>query len=233
MIGTIVQILQADMIPTELVPRNEPMTVLVGALLFLCFMMISFSRFFRPNAFRNLLIANTKIQGLRTFVNEVFPLNKRSSILLLLNYQIAFGLMLMLGMNSGWEIGFNKWFIVIGVPILFLLWTLGGLFFARIITGEKEVFTEAFIMKIIGTELLGAVLFIGGLIWSLNAFYEPFLVKIIITLLISGFAFRSIKSMIAVYMKGVSWYYIILYFCTLEILPLFVAYYLLSENFNV
>jgi len=44
---------------------------------------------------------------------------------------------------------------------------------------------------------------------------------------------RVIKNSIVVIGAGVSWYYIILYFCTLEILPLFVAYHYVEMNLGV
>jgi len=54
---------------------------------------------------------------------------------------------------------------------------------------------------------------------------------LMIALLCLKFFTRLLKNSLAVLTAGVPWYYLILYFCTLEILPLFVAYYYLLRNF--
>lgn len=225
-------ILQTELIPSELSLRNESMDLWVALLLFLCFTLIAFARHSKAGTFWALAVSNFKLKGVRNYLDDEFPLNKRGSILLLINYFISFFLLLTLWFKSD-PLNFNQInVLLLIVPLAYLFWTIGSMFFIGLITGEREVFSEPIAMKIVGVEFLGIVLFGCSIIWSLNSVYEPVLLNIIIVIFLTGFTLRSLKSMISVYLKGVSWYYIILYFCTLEILPLFVAYYLINGNFS-
>lgn len=228
----LLNILQVDLIPRELSIRKESMDLWVALLLFLCFSLIAFARYSKAGTFWSLAVSNVRMKGVRSYLSEEFPLNKRSSILLMINYFFSFFLLLTLWFKSDPVALGRANFLILVVPFVYFFWTIGSMLVMGLISGEKEVFSEPIAMKIVGVEVLGVVLFGCSLIWSINAVYEPLLLRAIGWVFIAGYTLRSLKSMISVYLRGISWYYIILYFCTLEILPLFVAYYLINGDFS-
>jgi hypothetical protein len=80
-------------------------------------------------------------------------------------------------------------------------------------------------MKVLGAQTLGLFYFIYALVWVLNSSYHEALLSLIVWTFVLESVLRLIKSVKTVYGHGVSWYYIILYLCTLEILPFFVLFY--------
>jgi hypothetical protein len=88
-------------------------------------------------------------------------------------------------------------------------------------------------MKIVGAQFLGLFYFIVALMWALNPFDQIILINIILWSFLIENSIRLFKSISAVYLQGVSLYYIILYFCTLEIPPIIVFYYFLFGGFSL
>ena len=219
-------------IPDELTLRESLLTPAVGLGLFAAFLLISLAKLLKTDIFVSLLVSNTKVQSLQAYIRESHPLNKGGSILLLINYLLSFSLVLYI--ISGFSrIEMNNELLLIGlIPLGLLLWSLGSMFVLGLITGERQVFTEPLAMKIVGTQALGVLYFVIALILSLHSFGERFFLSVVFWAFIVETGVRLFKSIRVVYLHGVSWYYIILYFCTLEILPLFVAYYLLLRDFN-
>jgi hypothetical protein len=118
------------------------------------------------------------------------------------------------------------------IPLGILIWSLGSMYFTQLITGEKNVFVEPIIMKLVGAQFLGLLYFMLSLMWVLNSFDQNIFINIVLWAFIIESVLRLFKSISVVYLQGVSFYYIILYFCTLEILPLIVAYYFIFGDFD-
>lgn len=219
-------------IPDELTLRESLLTPVIGFGLFTAFLLISIAKLLKTDIFSSLIISNTKIQSLHTFIRESYALNKGGSILLIINYLVSFSVVLTI--ISGFSgVQMNNELLLIGiVPLALLLWSLGSMLVLGFIVGERQVFTEPIEMKLVGTQLLGLLFFVIALVLSLHSFGESFFLIVVIWVFIIETIIRLFKSILVVYLRGVSWYYIILYFCTLEILPLFVAYYLLLRDFK-
>lgn len=222
-----------SMVPGELTLRDSMFTPLVGIGLFTAFLLISFSKLLESNIFSSLLISNIKIQGLQSYIRDSHPLNKGGSILLIANYFLSFSVVLY--MISGYSnIELNNELLLVGIiPVALMLWSVGSMNVIALVTGERSVFYEPIAFKMVGMQLLGILYFIIALVLSLHSFGESVFLSIVVWVFLAETVIRLFKSIIVVYSRGVSWYYIILYFCTLEILPLFVAYYALLRDFNL
>ena len=55
----------------------------------LCFVSISVTSMLKDGVYTHLFVANTKFQGINSYLRENFPLKKSSSLLLLVNYMTA------------------------------------------------------------------------------------------------------------------------------------------------
>ncbi len=219
-------------IPDELTARESLLTPAVGVGLFVAFVVISIAKLLKSDIFTSLILSNVKTVSLYAYIRESHPLNKGGSLLLVLNYLISFGLVLYIisgfsNLDLTTEIA-----IVLVVPFALLAWSLCSMMVVGLITGERRVFSEPFAMKLVGVQFLGLFYFVVALVLSLHPFGSQFFISIVIWAFIVETIVRLLKSIRVVYSKGVPWYYIILYFCTLEILPLFVAYYLLLRDFE-
>jgi hypothetical protein len=174
----------------------------------------------------------TKAQGLRAYTREYYPVNKTDSLFLILNYLVATSTLLFI--LTGLPIVDSEHEVEISLimPIAVLAWSIGSMFFTVLITGEKNVFVESVIMKIVGAQFLGIFYFVISLLWVLNSFDQTLLIKITLWAFIIESVLRLSKSISVVYLHGVSFYYIILYFCTLEILPVSIACYVIIGGFD-
>ena len=160
------------------------------------------------------------------------PLGKLSSLLLIINYLLSSSAMLYLFANQRDYSGSTVWWMVALLPLLLFGFTLLSLYLTRILVGEAAVFQESILIKIVGTQLIGLIYFCLAIAWMFNMNYSKTFINLMVITFIIEFSFRIIKSILLVSSKQVPMYYIILYFCTLEILPLLGVYYALSGNFG-
>jgi hypothetical protein len=84
-------------------------------------------------------------------------------------------------------------------------------------------------MKVVGAQALGVVYFVLTTLWILQPDYVEVIFQAAIWIFIGESIFRILKSVAVVLRQGVTWYYIILYFCTLEILPYLVTYFYVMQ----
>ena len=205
---------------------------LLGIALFLAFCLIAFASLSRNNLFKSLFVSWWKVQNLKSYLKESLPLNKRGSILLLINYFVSGSILLYLKLLE-YEISFSQRILVATiVPFAVFGFGMFSLSFAGIVTGEGSRLQEPQYMRVIGAEVSGLLFFLGALVWMLNIQLVDYIWIAAVAVFIGEFVFRLLKSVAVVFSNGVSWFYIILYLCTLEILPLFVAYYLVMKNFS-
>lgn len=218
-------------IPSELVSREPLFTYEVGIALFASFLLIAFARLARPQIYVAIGIGLLKVNGVRAHIKETFPINKRGSIILLVNHVLASALVTYLWLESFDLDKNNQLFYAFIVPLALLFGGLTSLIATGWLTGEKEIVKAPIIMKIIGAQAIGLVYFGCALVWVLNPSLQDILIQVVIWSFLFESVLRVLKSILVVYTQGVPWYYIILYFCTLEILPLFVVYYFALQNF--
>lgn len=214
-------------IPQELIVRSHPVTIIIGIGLFLSFTLISVAKLVKTDIYSVLIFSFIKNKGLYNYIRESFSLQKTGSILLVTNYIASFSLLLILIFDL--DVFNNKSHLIymLTVPIAFMGFHFLNLYIVGWITGEVEIIRTPVIMKINGIQLLGLVCSILVFLWSLNFIDQKLLLQISIWAFSIETLIRIFRSLIYVLSQGVSWYYIIVYLCTLEILPLFILYYLL------
>lgn len=214
-------------IPQELLVRSHPITMIIGVGMFLSFAIVSVAKLVKSDIYSVLMISFVKNKGLYNYIRESFSLLKVGSILLIINYLISFGLLLILIFDLDVYNNNNHLLFVLLVPISFLAVHFLNLYIVGWVTGETELIKSPVIMKINGIQLLGLACSILVFLWSLNFIGYRLLVEITIWVFFIETVVRILRSLVYVLSQGVSWYYIIVYLCTLEILPLFIIYYIL------
>lgn len=121
--------------------------------------------------------------------------------------------------------GFKLSITALLINFLLIVYNFIGLFIMSLLTGERGLIRIFTTQSWVNLLFFGIVFFLLGVVWLLNPSVEDNLFYIFIYVLIAFFSFRFVKVLIASLSEGVTWYYIILYLCTLEILPLVVLYY--------
>jgi hypothetical protein len=220
-------------VPILLEPKEETYTMYLIAFLSLSFFMVAISRIGNTRAIATVLAVSFKSNGVDQVLKENMRLSSFSSIVLLLNYFIGFGLCLFISVQRVYFLDNQLSFILsISVPlILFFLEFLSPII-VGLLTGENKKTAVSNINTITGDQLFGLIFSLLALFWIINPVFNVWFFWFFISLICFKYLLRLFKSSYVVLTNGVSWYYLILYFCTSEILPLFVAYNYVIKNFT-
>jgi len=212
-------------LPEELTPRDFSTSSIIGYGLFASFVFIAMAKLFKTDIYRMLFISNFKVKNINVFLKENYALNRPESIFLVFNYFISSGLILYILFDFP-EIGLNpKSLFIILFPIFLFLFSILSIVFSSILFGEFRTIRQLIFFRIIGVQHLGILFMLTGVVWLFtNQSTHTFLLVVVIVTVLE-FLLRIIKGVISVLQKNVPWYYIILYFCTLETLPLMVLFY--------
>lgn len=228
------QIFNGDVkeIPETLILRTETYTILLIGIVALSFLIIALTRMSNGKAIQTVISVFFKGPSIEQELKENMRLNSFGSILLILNFFISFSLCLFILLNRILLIsGYWSAILAIGLPImLFILETI-GLYVIGWVSGEQKSLNSTISITLTGYQFAGLVFSVLSLFWIMNPEFNRIFLGLFISLVGLRYLTRLLKNSIAVLISGVSWYYIILYFCTLEILPLFVAYFYVTKNF--
>jgi hypothetical protein len=146
------------------------------------------------------------------------------SSLMLLNYFISASLCLFLYVEkqelllSNWT-----WILAVSLPFIHYLWEWFGLFLVGVLTGEQRTVRAIRFASSIGYQVFGLLFFLLALVWIMSPSLYYFTSSLFLWLIIIRLTHRFGSIAVSLLVNGMSWYYLILYFCTLEILPVFMA----------
>jgi len=219
-------------IPASLSAKENGNHFYLGILLFCSFLLLAFIRTSNNKAILSIGALFLNSTNLDQRLKETMRLSSFSSIGLILNYfLVSFVCNMLLFESTGlFSSGTNLWLSAL-IPVALFVIQLIPMYLFLLISGTNFPIVSFSGNTLIGLQLNGLLYNLIALIWILNPQWS-FELMILFTVLLFLFAFaRLIKNSYLVLTEGVSWYYIILYFCTLEILPLFVAFNYIKMNF--
>jgi len=220
-------------IPTHLLLRQNNLSHQVIPLVVLSFVIITFAKFqnhFIFNSLFKLIFANKNFEQV---LKEDLKIASSGSVALIINYFLIVSTCVFLSIEAKINISTGKAiFISLGIPTAVFLFQIISLWVIGAVTKETKIITVPLLETTVIIEFIGFLLFFLALIWVLNPRYTDYFLFTFGFILCLGFLIRFFKSLYSVLRKGVSWYYIILYFCTLEILPFVIVYYYASKNFK-
>lgn len=221
-------------VPDSLVLRPPTFTLVMISILAASFIIVAISKLRNSKAIPTVLAVSFKNAAIDQYLKNNMRLESLSSILLIINYFVSFSLCLFIFfsrivlLDSFWAAISS-----ISLPIILFIIETVGLFVIGIITGELKKLISAIIVTLTGNQFVGLLLSLLSLIWIMNPEYNKIFFNVFVTIICFKYLSRILKNSIALSLNGVPWYYLILYFCTLEILPLFVTYYYVLKNFLV
>jgi len=216
----------------ELDLRVQSFTLILTGILATSLLLVILARLRNSKAIPAVLSGFLKNSSLEQHFKENMRMESLSSILLILNYFVCFSVCLflffsrILSLDLAWAIGLS-----ILIPVgLFVLDTL-SIILVGAITGESKKLYSSIITTLSLNQFFGLFLSLFSLLWIMNPEFNAIYLVVFGLLLVLQYLMRVLKNTIAILINGVPWYYLILYFCTLEILPLYSAYYYVATNF--
>lgn len=218
-------------LPEHLEIRNSNIPLMVIGVQLIAFVFIAVASMMKSGILTTLVLGNVKVAGIRTYYKESLPMNKVPAIFLLINFAVASTIVAFL-LYSLRGYAFDLFSGIVFIPVVLFIWDMAWFYIVPVLTGEDNYFVDVRIMRIFGAHLLGLILWMGSIIIVLYPESRTITIEVMAILCLTELFFRIMRSILAVYRLGASWYYIILYFCTLEILPLFVVSYIILGNFG-
>ena len=220
-------------LPEVLPLREETFTMFLVAILTLSFFLISFSRSSNSRALQSVAeVFFRDSSAVEVYLKENMKIRSSSSITLIINYFISFSLcnfiffhrILLLRDDFSMLLSFL-------IPIvLFGLETL-GLYLVGSLSGEMKKLHVPVLNTLTASQFSGLLFSIIALFWIMNPNADKLFLSLYLALICLKTVTRVLKNSTNVLSSGVRWYYLMLYFCTLEILPLFVGVFYVVKNF--
>lgn len=219
-------------VPDQLLIRPNPQSTFLLGLGFIGLMFVGLSRMSNLKSVSTVVRVFFNSESIEQAQKEHMRLSSLSFIFLIINYAIACGIMIWMGFNA---LGIKKtngvWLLAFALPVFLILYEVIVVSSVGLITGEQKRIIPTISLSLIGYAFSGMVILLGVFLWILNPALNKILLYAFLFLVLLFYLIRVVKNSSAVLKNGVPWYYLILYFCTLEILPILVGFYFLVRNF--
>ena len=223
-------------VPSHLSLRAENLALVASILLAISFLVIAFARLSSKEMIFGMVKAIYKNKNVEKIVQEEYSMSNLSSVFLVLNYIISTSALLFLTIPFKTTIHPSVIFWIFPIPVVLVIMPWITLSLIGWFSGEKNSVLESKINTFLFAHFAGLLYSILLLFWAFNFQWSEFFIQVFLGVTAILWLFRFYRGFIFAFNKGVSWYYIILYFCTLEILP-FVLFYVafhdkINEEFN-
>lgn len=158
-------------------------------------------------------------------VKEEYNLNSLTSVILTLNFIITSSILLYLSYINYFGVSnFELIYFLPIIPVIYVFWPMFCLNFIGFISKEGESLKENKFNTLIFAQILGVIFSLLLLIWTFNMKWSNIFVLIFAGITGIFWLYRIFRGFFFSIQKGIAWYYLFLYFCTLEILPLILIY---------
>ncbi len=213
----------------ELIERGSDKDLFFSALLLLVALLIAIVRLTNQGVIISLFLSIFNIRNTTDFTSESLKSNPITSMILLGNFILSFILCVKLS-NIYQSEGVFQWLFSVGISLAFIFSRIFNILFIGVITGEQKLMRIPLIQFMVGIEFIGIIYGVLAIFWTFNPQWHTIFLSTFYFLFLFFFGIRIFKGIVSIFMQGVSWYYIILYLCTLEILPILVIYYLYMKD---
>lgn len=211
--------------------RAEPIEWISAICLILSFVLILWSKAIKSNTFVATFLLFWRQLNFESTLKESWDILGAQSWLLNLNFVINFGLSLFLFAKSNVTEGLLGQFPYLSFVAALLFFLLGfiTMTFVGAFSGAKKVFALPMQLTWVLPQFVGILLFMVNLVWVLNPEMALLLTWVMIGAIFLLGMQRLWRS--AAYLIGgkIEWYYILLYLCTLEIIPLLLLVWFLFD----
>ncbi len=217
-------------IPESLVLRSQSYSVNLFIIVSVCFVLIAVSKMVNGQALSLSKLFTNLFSEKST--KQVIRLNSLSSVLMLINYFISLSLAVYIFASRGLGWAFYQSLILgLLLPVFVFLIEVGALIAVQWLSNERKKIHPAIVHTLVGCQVTGVFFALLNLFWLVNAQLNHFFMVIFLIIVAFKYLIRITKNSFIVLSNGAPLYYIILYFCTLEILPMLIVYIYIWKNF--
>ena len=204
----------------EAVQRQQVFNSFVTYGMFVSATLIALARYIRPSIFQTLLRVLTNNQVLEQIVRENYNTIRLTDFMLLVNFWLTCSMSSMLFLHQ-----LNSLFIFhLAWPILIHVFFMAPLFGVSFISGSANFRRENSYNLFLFPQFVGLVLLPIIIVAHLNIPLIPVFTWLFFTVIGLLLLYLNWRGIIFAFQQGISLYYIILYICTLEILPIVAVY---------
>lgn len=199
--------------------RDTQMTNAILLISLFCTGLVGISQWGTEDLFRNVSRNFLKIEQREKEFGDTGRISSGSSTLLFFNFFIAFTLCSYLFFASRFTVNTSLFFALIA-SVIFMFLQQVGFRIAAWMSGETNTI-QPIVQLTRQTWQLGGILFLVlAVVWVLNKSNTPIFIITYFVFIGILLLFRFLKGVSFSLNHRISWYYFILYLCTLEILPL-------------
>lgn len=180
------------------------------------------------SAFGTLLNFKTEVA-----FNDSIKINPTGSFFLILNFIFSGSLLLFLATQSVFQNNVTHYFFSFGLTMIILINYIIGIYLVAFLTSDSTKLPIGQLHNLNFIHVCGIVAIIIDLPLLLNAQWNQEFSMFAIAIFSVLFAIRLVKVSSFAFQENISWYYIILYLCTLEIFPCFMFTHVVFKFFEL
>jgi hypothetical protein len=197
---------------------NQLSIYLIGS-----FLLLTIAKLSSPNLKFNLFYGVIKNKAITKVTREEFPISLLTNSCLIINFILVSEVSAYIFYkNSSFEN--NSTYLLFYFPFILLIQPLITSFFVEILTGEKGLLLEVRINNWLFLKIASVLITINLILWVFNPDYQEIYSHLFLIIYGLIYGIKILQGLNFAFSKGISLYYIILYFCTFELLPLTIAY---------
>ncbi len=197
---------------------NQLSIFLIGS-----FLLLTIAKLSSPNLKLNLIYGVLKNKGITKITREEFPISILTNSCLIINFILVSEVSAYIYFKSiSLESNFS--FLLFSFPLIIIIQPLLTSYFIELLTGESGLLLEVRLNSWLFLKISSIFITINLFFWVFNPNHEIIYSTILIYIYGLIYSVRLIQGLTFAISKGISLYYIILYFCTFELLPFAIVF---------
>lgn len=197
---------------------NQLSIFLIGS-----FLLLTIAKLSSPNLKLNLIYGVLKNKGITKITREEFPISILTNSCLIINFILVSEVSAYIYFKSiSLESNFS--FLLFSFPLIIIIQPLLTSYFIELLTGESGLLLEVRLNSWLFLKIASIFITINLVFWVFNPSHEVIYSTILIYIYGLIYSIRLIQGLTFAISKGISLYYIILYFCTFELLPFAIVF---------
>lgn len=205
----------------ELLERQTHLTSILLFVILACSAIVGAGRINNPNFFTAISSGFFKFKIQDKSFNENMRISQGATIALAINFIISISLCFFLLIFEKNNFSFAAISGILLAGFLILLQQV-GFRVASIFSGQAGISENGALITRQSWFFSGILYLLLSLLWLLNLKFKTIFVVVFVSILAISSLFRILKGLLFAFLGGFSWYYIFLYLCTFEILPVFI-----------
>ncbi|MFT5581992.1 MAG: hypothetical protein ACI9G9_001257 [Psychromonas sp.] len=189
--------------------------------LLISFILLIIAKYRNPRSFRVVALLFFRSGKIENSVKEIWPMMGVASVMLVLNFLVCTVHSLFLIFRDFTNLSnFQSTITAILTALVFFFLAFFAMLFTNLISGNRLILKTPLKVSWVLPQFIGLVLLLSNILWVLNPSFNSFLVWVLISFLVLLSFLRFSRASLFLLRNGTEWYYILLYLCTLEIMPL-------------